>query len=249
MCGKKLNNLLKGCGNGFARHVVCLLFLLLVASPLFSADWAFLKSQSKAEEKLLEPAQEVVVEKEQVQVQVVDTQTLPLQEPMKQLLTVSENLKKSNLDKLMSQAQNLEMELNNSKIVSKNLKEDFKNLVNSVEIYKQISVEKDVIADKAVKAIGELEAQNIKQADDIVALGEALKNANKSKGYVRVTTFLGFEDLVPKWGVGTTFGVRLGHSLMLDLGANYELGSFTNIPALSFDLNKLTVNAGLGWEF
>lgn len=80
-------------------------------------------------------------------------------------------------------------------------------------------------------------------ADENVALAVAAEEAG-SKAFLMIDSILGFEQGAPTYGVGVSLGVRLGDSLMIHAGADYDLNR-----ALDFGLDRWTFRAGLGWMF
>lgn len=99
-------------------------------------------------------------------------------------------------------------------------------------------------------------AVNADQADTIVAQDTQIqqkdaeiKKANSSKGYVKLLTAIGFEDLAPNYSLGGAIGVRFGKHMLAEVGALYKIGNFTSAPNLALSLDRLSVTAGIGWEF
>ena len=58
---------------------------------------------------------------------------------------------------------------------------------------------------------------------------------------------VGFEDLLPQFGVGVTLGTRIGSSLMLELGVDYDIGGIDGYNEISMD--NLQFRCGIGWMF
>ena len=84
--------------------------------------------------------------------------------------------------------------------------------------------------------------------DDLAAENARLKDETGTKAYLMLDGIVGFEDMVPEYGVGLTIGTRLGNSLMLELGADYMIGG-TWKDAADFSLDDFTFRCGLGWMF
>lgn len=91
---------------------------------------------------------------------------------------------------------------------------------------------------------------NVKASSEIASLREELVKAkakNGTKGFATVNAVMGFENLVPTYGLGANLGLRVGNHLMLTAGADYMLGTFTSLP--TFDLDNFRVSCGIGWMF
>ena len=84
--------------------------------------------------------------------------------------------------------------------------------------------------------------------DDLARENARLKDETGTKAYLMLDGIVGFEDMVPEYGVGLTIGTRLGNSLMLELGADYMIGG-TWQDAADFSLDDFTFRCGIGWMF
>lgn len=98
---------------------------------------------------------------------------------------------------------------------------------------------------QAVKAsLQEALPENAKQADRIAELE---KEAG-SKAFALVGTFIGFENSKPIYGVTFDIGVRIGSSLLMQAGVEYELASFDNMLDFEpFSLDNMRFTAKIGW--
>lgn len=88
---------------------------------------------------------------------------------------------------------------------------------------------------------------NAEQADEIADLAAEAK----SKAYITVGGLLGFEDNLPTYGVYGKIGTKIGKSLLLEAGAEYDLGTLSD-PLRGIrqpSLNNMRVTAGIGWLF
>lgn len=90
------------------------------------------------------------------------------------------------------------------------------------------------------------EAKDAEIADLKSRLAEAEEETG-SKAYLMLDGTVGFEELLPQFGVGLTIGTRIGNSLMAELGADYMLGGIGNIKP--FSLDRFQFRAGIGWMF
>ena len=86
------------------------------------------------------------------------------------------------------------------------------------------------------------------EIDDLARENARLKDETGTKAYLMLDGILGFENMVPEYGVGITVGTRLGNSLMLELGADYMIGG-TWQNAADFSLDDFTFRCGIGWMF
>lgn len=92
--------------------------------------------------------------------------------------------------------------------------------------------------------VEELEAVNADQADTIA-------REQGSKAYARLTGSVGFEDGLsnPSLWLGGAVGARIGHGLMLDVGAEYRIGSFGKVGTVPLGIENLRLTASVGWEW
>lgn len=101
--------------------------------------------------------------------------------------------------------------------------------------------------DNALQANADQADKLAVQSAEIDTLKASLKKEQSMKTFAELNFLLGFEDLKPEYGVGAAMGLRFGKGLMLKLGANYMVGSFTKVP--TFSLDDLQITAGIGWEW
>ncbi len=95
------------------------------------------------------------------------------------------------------------------------------------------------------KDVSDLEAEN----DTLVADNTALLKEKKSKFFADLGLAFGFENKALMYGFAGDIGMRFGSSLMGKLGATYMFGSFSDIKNISWNIDKLTVSATIGWEW
>ena len=127
MCSKRSRNGLRSFGSGFARRVASVLFLLCAVSPLWAADWAFLKEQAQ-DVSVSTVSQAVVQEVQEVQ-ELASIQPVS-QEPTKVLSTASTESSVNKLPELLTQLTELEVEEINS--CDRQLEERFDRLKDEV---------------------------------------------------------------------------------------------------------------------
>ena len=89
--------------------------------------------------------------------------------------------------------------------------------------------------------------------DEIASLKEDLAEAEEAVGtkpYVMLDGIIGFEDVVPSYGVGITLGTRIGNHIMVELGADYTIGRFTAPMTIkTFSIDNFEFRASVGWMF
>ena len=100
--------------------------------------------------------------------------------------------------------------------------------------------------DEAEAAREASEAKDAEIANLKARLGAAEDEAG-TKAYVMLDGIVGFENLIPQFGVGITLGTRLGNSLMVELGADYEIGGINGYNQVSID--NFQFRCGIGWMF
>lgn len=91
--------------------------------------------------------------------------------------------------------------------------------------------------------IDELSALNAAQADEIA-------RSQGSKAYARLTTSASFEEglMTPSLWLGGAVGARIGDGLLLDVGAQYKLGTVNNF-FITPSVENLMLSFSVGWEW
>lgn len=85
---------------------------------------------------------------------------------------------------------------------------------------------------------------------EIASLKKDLAKAEKetgTKAYIMLDGIIGFENMIPQFGVSASLGTRLGNSLMLEVGADYMIGGMDGYN--QFSLDNFEFRAGVGWMF
>lgn len=112
----------------------------------------------------------------------------------------------------------------------------------ATELYLAIVEARDEVA-AARKAS---EAKDAEIAELKTRLGSAEEETG-TKAYMMLDGIAGFDGLVPQFGTGITIGMRLGNSLMAELGADYMIGGMHGLNKFSMD--NFLFRAGVGWMF
>ena len=88
---------------------------------------------------------------------------------------------------------------------------------------------------------------NAEQADEIAELASEAK----SKAYAVIGGVLGFDNNLPTYGVYGKIGTKIGKNLLLEAGAEYDIGSVRDPlkGVFSPTLDNFRVTAGVGWLF
>ena len=244
MCGRNSNHVLRNFGSGFVLRLGSVLFLLCAVSPLWAANWAFLNEQTQEDLHL-----SAVETQEATQLQEVQEVHQVSQEPTSKPLTVSTEYNPNKLQELMNQLNTLETQSKKSVLVTDSLRSESTDLKTKLEAYEDLERIEDEEHQAVIDALVIAEETNTKQADEIVSLSEALKQSNKSKGYVKLNGLIGFDDdMTPEYGAGLSIGFRAGKHLLLELGANYMVGSISH-PFYKFSMKNLVGVVSIGWEF
>ena len=244
MCGRNSNHVLRNFGSGFALRLGSVLFLLCAVSPLWAANWAFLNEQTQEDLHL-----PVVETQEATQLQEVQEVHQVSQEPTSKPLTGSTEYNPNKLQELMNQLNTLETQLKKSVLVTDSLRSESTDLKTKLEAYEELERIEDEEHQAVIDALAIAEETNTKQADEIVSLSEALKQSNKSKGYVKLNGLIGFDDdMTPEYGAGLSIGFRAGKHMLLEVGANYMVGSISH-PFYKFSMKNLVGVVSIGWEF
>lgn len=104
----------------------------------------------------------------------------------------------------------------------------------------------ETIADKTAAAEKASAAKDAEISDLKARLAEAEEEAG-TKAYLMLDGIVGFENVLPQFGVGVTLGSRIGDSLMVELGADYMIGGIDGYN--EFDIDNFRFRAGVGWMF
>ena len=237
-----------GSGTGYARLALFVLCFLSLASPLSAAaDWFFLRDVP-AESGQIQAVESVEQKRAQAIASMVEEPEASAV-PSGTSATASMPYSPDSVQTLESRLAEFGSRLESSMVVSGNLKEDFQNLMSSLEQYADAEAIEDDVHQATLDALEAIETANVQQADDIARLDAELRKANATKAYARVGGVLGFDSMVPTWGLTGALGIRLGESFLMETGVTYMMGSFTRPLDLQWSLDNLQVSASIGWEW
>ena len=222
------------------KTIVCLFAFVLLASPCFAqAGWVGLFGKTATPslaDVVLDSAKESLEQFSQ------ELSTSPSLMPSEDNLTAL-NEQLNALEKAYTESQNL---IANLLIWSENLEEQLKTYVETEKIseeeYNQIAGALGFVAGRS----DDLEEKLIAQNAEI----EKLKKKAGTKAYGKVNALFGFKDSNPYWSAGLALGTKFGNGLMIECGANYMIGDMSNpIQMPTWDIDKLTFTASIGWTF
>ena len=183
-----------------------------------SSAWAWPASAAKATQDPL-----LVV----VQPETTDT----VQEEKSEMPSTASS--ESNEKPLSAQLEEFQNQLNSSKKVSSDIKDQFDQLVIALAQYFALEDAEDAI-----------EEENSKKLDEISAM---LKKEQGTKLFATLGCLVGFEDGIDL-GISSTFGMRFGKGLIASAGLQYMFGPVNNME-FTMDKSKLQAVASIGWEW
>ena len=208
----------KPCSKALSKHCKAGLVSLLLLFFAVSSAWAWPASTAKAtQDPLL-----VVVHPE-------TTDTVQEEKPEMPSTASSE----SNEKPLSAQLEDFQNQLNSSKKVSNDIKDQFDQLMIALAQYFALEDAEDAI-----------EEENSKKLDEISAM---LKKEQGTKVFATVGCLVGFEDGIDL-GISSTFGMRFGKGLIASAGLQYMFGPVNNME-FTMDKSKLQAVASIGWEW
>ena len=98
--------------------------------------------------------------------------------------------------------------------------------------------QKDVLSDMVSNAI-----------KDAFELEEQLKKEVGTKFYANVGAAFGFKSTEIQYGVCGDMGIRFGKGFLMSVGVQYMLGNFGNVKLPDWNIEDMTVQAKIGWEW
>ena len=234
---------------GKKRLSLCLLVLVLVSCSL----WAFPGRKPVApelvpsvsqevQEEILPQVQEEVKEVEE-EVPAVEAPSLPVVEEQ-----LSESMSQENSVAISNELKSLSADLDEKSRISGKTLDDLKATLSLISAgVDAVTADRDELL---ALYQGQLEA-NAKQADDLAYLRGAYDKEKKAKAFAKVGAVIGFEEMLPTWGVSASLGARFGKGFLLEAGAQYMIGTFTpgNLIYDTPSLDNLAITTSIGWEW
>ena len=98
--------------------------------------------------------------------------------------------------------------------------------------------QKDVLSDMVSNAI-----------KDAFELEEQLKKEIGTKFYANVGAAFGFKSTEIQYGVCGDMGIRFGKGFLMSVGVQYMLGDFGKVKLPGWNIEDMTVQAKIGWEW
>ena len=98
--------------------------------------------------------------------------------------------------------------------------------------------QKDVLSDMVSNAI-----------KDAFELEEQLKKEIGTKFYANVGAAFGFKSTEIQYGVCGDMGIRFGKGFLMSVGVQYMLGDFGKVKLPDWNIEDMTVQAKIGWEW
>ena len=227
MCGRKSKI-------GFRGIAIGSFLLLLLASPCFAAaSWGAFTSGDSAKAEPIATIEEPTLEEPSQN----DTSgTVP--EPISETPSESSNPPSMNPEEV----EKLELQ-------------DAAELVKNSGVWLSAG-DRTFIIDKLESADGKLAAlKEASEAKDkeIADLKDDLSKADSATGtraYLMLDGIIGFQDRIPEYGVGLTLGTRIGNHAMVELGADYTIGRFSDgMTIKQFSIDNFEFRASVGWMF
>ncbi len=235
MC-KNLKIFSRGLSSGVVRPLVCVLLLLLLASPSWGADWVFLKDGAKTSE-----SQQPELGKSLQAPQVSQVASQPSQ-------TRSMNSKEQQKKALENSLTALEQELNNSKLVTNELKKSFSTYVTQSEALKKTEEIEDKVHAETLNQLAQVESTNAVLADENAVLKDKVKKYDGFRRRIGVGASLMHIDDKLRYSADANLGFRY-KKFTFDIGAKYILKD--NAFSLNGIKNKnnYIFSTGIGFEF
>lgn len=147
---------------------------------------------------------------------------------------------------------------------SEQVSTDFKNeltaingslesLKTQLDSLKGVNAISDEMYSEALSSLNNLAEKNTALSDENAYnsgyIAGLEKKEKQTKFFANVGGVIGFNNSIPTWGVTSNIGLKMGHGLMIGTGLSYTIGDFTTPVELKWDLDKLSINATIGWEW
>ena len=232
------------------KNIVAFCFvLLLLASPCFArASWAAFFPVNGAINTSAVPSQGS------------ESQSLQGSSPVDSTAQ-SETQRTDSSMTLQEQLKALEEEFTELEAESQMLETSWMTLTEQLKAYretKKISEEVyNTLMDLAVKAYDKTEVYEgfiVKQGETISSQDDEIAKLKKKAGFqqfMKLNALVGFDVGVPTWSAGLSYGFKFGSGLVMEVGANYQIGTLLTPIDFSdkLSLDKLTASVSIGFLF
>lgn len=121
------------------------------------------------------------------------------------------------------------------------------------------SQKSEEVSNEYVMTSNDLEGMKVVKGEDLETLKKSFSTLEKNvsdllaetgnKFFADIGVAFGFVDKTMHYGLCGDMGMRFGKGLMLKVGAQYMIGSFADIKNIGWDINKLSLNTTIGWEW
>lgn len=227
MCGRRSKA-------GIRVIVIGFCLLLLAASPCFAASYwgALFGGDSEGEAPIASESQEP---SESLEESFPETPTEPSP-------TFDERTLKG-LQKDLGRLQNVQKSLDEK---STELRNSVTAFLEQSQNYLALGEITDAQYQEMLETAKGMAAANSKQADRIAEL----EAETGTRAYLMLDGIIGFQDRIPEYGVGLTLGTRIGNHAMVELGADYTIGRFSDgMTIKQFSIDNFEFRASVGWMF
>lgn len=254
MCSRKSKTGSSVFTSGLSRRLVLVLCLLLVVSSLQAVGaWSgFLEKEKDTKTVIVTSPVEVrMQETSSSSAQPLVTATAKSQPSS----TASTQKSMKEVQKILSESEAYKNEL---KLVQEelitysqeidSLKAELEKSKRNAEHVEKLNELKDSMVGIALPALDAASVANAEQADELAYTKGKYDEATGSKFVTRLTALMGFKDGSISYGAGASMGVRFGKHFIVDIGANYILGTMNNLIEKP-SLDNLQIVAGIGWEW
>ena len=231
-----------------ARITALFAVLLLLASPCFSAGYLaeLLGLRSRAGQS----SQQSLEEQQSFGKETLTGTVESYQVTPQQLQGMSETELLQRVQDLSSASEKVSTDFRNELTAINGSLESLKTQLDSLKGVNAIS---DEMYSEALTSLNNLAEKNTTLSDENAYnsgyIAGLEKKERQTKFFANTGVVLGFSNSMPTWGVTGNMGIKLGRGLMVGTGLNYMIGDFTSPVDLVWDLDKLSINATIGWEW
>lgn len=234
---------------GLKRIAVFFFALSLVASPCFArASWVAFFPTEEATNTSVAVSQALANQ-------------LPQDSSQADSTVQSETPQTNNLTTLQEQLSALEQELTGLEEESQNLEKSWMTLTEQLKAYKDTKKISDEVY-KTLMGLAETAYNKTEVYEDFIVMQGAtiaeqdvelaeLKSKAGFQQFMKLNALVGFDSGIPTWSAGLGYGFKFKNGLVLEVGANYEVGNLLTPIDFSkaFSLDKMTASVSIGFLF